>query len=403
MLRFACPKCGQEFEAEDNFVGTKVKCSECGTRFFVPENGAAAVFALPKPVIDHDNSQSASVESPRQTEGIDVDKESMSSQNSETRQNGFRCPHCNTELEDGASFCRSCGAELGEASGGSSHDAPLTGPWARWISRMIDYTLELFAFAFLLGFFFNLDGLPDAVIGIICTPLAFLLDSAIYAVFGNTLGKWLWGIKVVENNGIKISASRYFNRNLRIYWGGYGLGIPIVTLCTFIKQYSRVSKGNSATYDEKMGVKSICPKPNDVKTFFGIIFIILVHILLYSSETVSFKQRVEEPSVTASASRSSSSPSSRGQNGEYANAEAEYDRIVSELAGRNRKLADVLNAYDAVKLLVQLGAYSGKLSPADVFSLNRKMAELELAIEQEKAALAQLNARKEELRIRYGF
>ena len=68
MLRFACPQCGQEFEAEDNFVGTKVKCSECDTRFFVPENGAVAVLAPPKQVINLDEIQSAPAEEPDQPE-----------------------------------------------------------------------------------------------------------------------------------------------------------------------------------------------------------------------------------------------------------------------------------------------------------------------------------------------
>lgn len=126
------------------------------------------------------------------------------------------------------------------------------------------------------------------------------------------------------------------------------------------------------------------------------------------TKNVSLKRRVEEPAVTASArpvaSRpASSSSSSRVQNSEYANAKAEYDRIVSELNKRNQKLAEVLNAYDAVKLLAQMAVLSGNVSPADVFKLNKQMKELELAIEQEKAALARLNARKEELRIRYNF
>lgn len=68
MLRFACPKCGQEFEGEDNFVGTKVQCSECEARFFVPENGAVAVLAPPKQIINLDEIQSVPAEEPKQPE-----------------------------------------------------------------------------------------------------------------------------------------------------------------------------------------------------------------------------------------------------------------------------------------------------------------------------------------------
>ncbi len=40
MLKFTCPKCGQNFEAEDNRAGSEVGCP-CGTKFYVPANEKA--------------------------------------------------------------------------------------------------------------------------------------------------------------------------------------------------------------------------------------------------------------------------------------------------------------------------------------------------------------------------
>ena len=51
MLYFVCPKCGQNFETEDNFLGTKVQCCSCDARFYVPANGETAVLAPPKKTI----------------------------------------------------------------------------------------------------------------------------------------------------------------------------------------------------------------------------------------------------------------------------------------------------------------------------------------------------------------
>ena len=68
MLKFTCPNCDQEFEADDNFVGVKVQCCNCDARFFVPENGATAVLAPPKKVINLDETQIATIEAPPEPE-----------------------------------------------------------------------------------------------------------------------------------------------------------------------------------------------------------------------------------------------------------------------------------------------------------------------------------------------
>ena len=39
-LRFACPHCGQHFEADCEIVGMKVDCPQCGKSFTVPTVGA---------------------------------------------------------------------------------------------------------------------------------------------------------------------------------------------------------------------------------------------------------------------------------------------------------------------------------------------------------------------------
>jgi uncharacterized RDD family membrane protein YckC len=57
----------------------------------------------------------------------------------------------------------------------------------------------------------------------IFTLIVLIIDSLIYAVCGNTLGKWLCGIKIVDQYGKDIKQWTYFRRNMRVYWGGYGL------------------------------------------------------------------------------------------------------------------------------------------------------------------------------------
>ena len=68
MLKFACPKCGQRFEAEDNFIGKKLQCCDCDTRFYIPENGAVAILAPPKKKITPETIPNAPVAPPPKQE-----------------------------------------------------------------------------------------------------------------------------------------------------------------------------------------------------------------------------------------------------------------------------------------------------------------------------------------------
>ena len=51
MLKFSCPKCGQHFDAEDDFAGQQVQCTRCGTLFNVTGNNTAAVSGTTSDVI----------------------------------------------------------------------------------------------------------------------------------------------------------------------------------------------------------------------------------------------------------------------------------------------------------------------------------------------------------------
>ena len=62
-----------------------------------------------------------------------------------------------------------------------------------------------------------------------------------------------------------------------------------------------------------------------------------------------------------------------------------------------------MSAYDAIKALIGLAVLASNPSPRELAELDKKLKEADLIIEQERAALARLNARKEELRLKYNF
>ncbi len=194
----------------------------------------------------------------------------------------WKCNVCQNEMNvtDGTQvcFCPKCGAKAGTESNAVSLPARATS-LERFAARSIDVTLESWAIVLIWGLFIGVDNPHNMLLLIIIiTPIVFLLDSLVYAVCGNTLGKKIFGIMTVEENtGLKVSAGRYFLRNLYVYFAGYGLGI--VPLITFVGQWYRVSNGKATTYDEKMKLNTIRPNPSGLRTFIGYAVFILLMFL----------------------------------------------------------------------------------------------------------------------------
>ena len=211
------------------------------------------------------------------------------------------CPFCGAPLREGSDLCEICG---GRADGRSSlNTEPIAGPWQRLLARSLDYSLESIAFTviiFLLVFFlrivsrqFGVTFLSDDVLSgflsfmtgfilrtaFLYSPFVFLLDSLEYALFGNTLGKYLFSVKVFDMDGQPLTPLAYFKRNMRVYWGGYGLSFPIVSIFTMYTQYKFVSQGLSTTYDLRLGCTSVSHDESFVKTILGVLLIIVLFFL----------------------------------------------------------------------------------------------------------------------------
>ena len=167
---------------------------------------------------------------------------------------------------------------------------PLAGRWRRWAARMLDFTLESLLVGFVVGIVAVLGGFSlnvssnlipstgsEIFFGILICFFAFLLDSLIYAIFGNTLGKWLFGVKaVMQLDKSSLTGFYYFTRNMYIYAFTFCFGAPVIKLFTFVYQQQRVYEGKPTTYDEKLQVMSITHNTSWFKTFIGIVLFIVM-------------------------------------------------------------------------------------------------------------------------------
>lgn len=184
------------------------------------------------------------------------------------RKGGF-CPFCRGPVAADETACPACGAVV-ETPCNADPEAPLAQAVYRWAARGIDLAIEATIAACVL-IVFGLGDLPDGLLAVISLPLALLLDTLVCAAFGSTLGKWLFGIRVVRMNSTFLSFREYLIRNARVYWSGLALGIPILNLIMMVIQQLRVSKGRPATYDEALNLKSIEFRKHPAKVFFGIV------------------------------------------------------------------------------------------------------------------------------------
>lgn len=238
----------------------------------------------------------------------------------------WECKACGmkfeTEDETLIKFCPSCGEEqtpspcgavadecaFAPADPNGSEDAassveetpqpPLAGPWRRWAARLLDYWLINSIIGFLVGCLLALMGYAqifsepgwEIALGIFVALLTFITESLVYAIFGNTLGKWLFGARPVhEFNGEKLSSATYFVRNIYIFAFAFGLGIPFINCALFAYQYGRLSRGQAASYDEKLQIISTKHCANALKTTLGVMILLIVMIGLVFLTRISYE------------------------------------------------------------------------------------------------------------------
>jgi uncharacterized RDD family membrane protein YckC len=174
---------------------------------------------------------------------------------------------------------------------------PLATRWPRFFARIFDVWWEILLVSVVLGavlgrysagFVEWING-PGAsqLLGILCLPIALILDAFLYRVAGNTPGKALLGLKVGTLDGKPLSLTQYINRNFAMWASGLALGLPLVNLFTMANQSRRLGKGQQASYDEPTGFR-VRSRPSSwvYKITFGVTFagIFFVMALLNSME-----------------------------------------------------------------------------------------------------------------------
>ncbi|MCX8666898.1 RDD family protein [Acetobacteraceae bacterium B3987] len=159
--------------------------------------------------------------------------------------------------------------------------------WARLIARIIDLALYTFCLSLpVYGFIHGLETLFPAlkIIGtltpgftlpimnaaiaelLFILPLSMVLDALIGAYYGNTLGKYLLGIRPLRTDGRKLDLCTCLKRNYLIYVTCYTGGIYFLTPLAEIIHYIRYKRTGTTFWDQEMDTMVLSPKGSTSRT-----------------------------------------------------------------------------------------------------------------------------------------
>ena len=139
-------------------------------------------------------------------------------------------------------------AILTEGDGSSLH------PWRRYFARMFDiYLFVLFFFLFLgIAFpkmFAGSDKSFDALYSILGMGVYAIFEGFCLNIFGTSLGKRLYGIKLTRDDEDGFTLGVSFKRSFAVWARGLGIGIPIVALITLIVAYRTLMSEKQTSWD----------------------------------------------------------------------------------------------------------------------------------------------------------
>ena len=142
-------------------------------------------------------------------------------------------------------------------------------PWRRYLARMLDNvvvgtcTWLIFTVIFYAvapdradAFYLVFEEPYGRVLDLFLTVLASIPgNAAMIGLTGTSIGKWVFGVKVVGADGRPIGFLRALKREVILWVAGLGAGIPLVSLATLIGSYTRLQETRTTIWDSNLRSK----------------------------------------------------------------------------------------------------------------------------------------------------
>lgn len=119
-----------------------------------------------------------------------------------------------------------------------------------------------------------------SVVGLGVTTV--LVESLLLHFAGTTLGKALFGVRVVNADGTRLSLGQAFSRTLRVWVLGMGAGLMLFTIIGCIAGHLRLTGRGITVWDEQMGLRVEHPEITgaNVAKVVGYLLIFLFALML---------------------------------------------------------------------------------------------------------------------------
>jgi len=169
--------------------------------------------------------------------------------------------------------------------GTANLEADLPHPWRRYFARLLDNIVNGSVIWIAIGLmlaavapskakrFFNFIGdRKNEFANIFLTCLIAPFANAAFIGFtGSSLGKWFFGVKVIDHSGRAIGYTLALKREFLVWLYGIGLGIPLVSFCTALHQKSQLEKDKTTSWDRDLNLQVVYRKSGVLQYFLSLV------------------------------------------------------------------------------------------------------------------------------------
>jgi hypothetical protein len=139
----------------------------------------------------------------------------------------------------------------------------VAGPWSRLFARVLDLLVGTLAFSPVIVYLWKamLELEPTMGLGtslfyvLLIAPSPFIADACIVGMFGNSLGKALLRIKVLDSSDKQIGFADALRRNAMLFLYGYWGALPIISFIPHVMAYLRLTEKGATAWDSRGGYK----------------------------------------------------------------------------------------------------------------------------------------------------
>lgn len=125
-------------------------------------------------------------------------------------------------------------------------------PWRRYFARLIDGGIYGMAISLIFYLAFHMEDSIALEVCLTVLELAvfILAEAVLLSCFGTTIGKWLFGIRVLSKDGKKLTWREAAERTGMVLWRGLALEIPLWNIYRLYKSYDAYTAGETLAWDE---------------------------------------------------------------------------------------------------------------------------------------------------------